>query len=327
METRASHVLVGAFVLGILALAAAGAIWLGSAQFHRKYAYYDIYFHGSVAGLNTGAPVRYNGIQIGRVDSIQLAPQNVEEVLVRIETDPRVPIKQDAYASLEMQGITGYAFVQITGGTKDSPPLVAKPDQPHPVIASVPSRLEKVFQSAPELLERTIQLADRLSDLLSDRNRAAIDETLDNLRRASAALGGKNGEFSGVLVEGAATLKDLRATLASANRTLATANRTLASLNEQLAGKGGAAEKLTATLEDFDIAAKRLSDMTGRLDAMVKENRPAVRDFAQRGLSELNQLLAESRTLVASLTRVAAEIERDPPRFFFGDRREGYRPR
>ena len=67
--------------------------------------------------------------------------------------------------------------------------------------------------------------------------------------------------------------------------------------------------------------------MSGPIDQVVGDMRPGLRDFSQRGLTELNQLLADSRQLVAGLTRLAAEIDRDPARVFFGDRREGYRPR
>ena len=59
-----------------------------------------------ISGLNPGAPVRYKGIPIGRVASIRLDPENVERIRVRTEIDPGVPIKKDAVASLESEGIT-----------------------------------------------------------------------------------------------------------------------------------------------------------------------------------------------------------------------------
>src|SRR5690242_10503168 len=110
METRAQHVLVGAFVLGILVAIVIAVVWVARVQFNREFSYYDIFFTGSVTGLNTGAAVRYNGVQIGRVDEIRIAPSNVEQVRVTIEVDGTVEIKEDAVASLELQGVTGYAF-------------------------------------------------------------------------------------------------------------------------------------------------------------------------------------------------------------------------
>lgn len=320
METRASHVVVGSFVLLALALAFIAVIWLGRSEFSREQTFYDIYFTGSVTGLNTGAPVRYNGVQIGRVDDIQIDSTNIERVRVTIQVDRPDVIRQGAVASLELQGVTGYAFVQIVGGTKQSPPLQAKDGERYPVIASVPSRLEKVFQSAPELLERTIIVVDRLAEVLNDQNRTSIAETLGNLRNASAALGGTGGQIDGMLVEGAKSLQELRSTLAMINKVAG-------NVDSVLTAKDGIADRLASTMQSFDAAAKRFGEISGKIDGMVQENRPAIREFSQRSLNEFQQLLVETRGLVSGLTRLAAEIERDPARFLFGDRREGYRPR
>jgi phospholipid/cholesterol/gamma-HCH transport system substrate-binding protein len=320
METRAHHVVVGAFVLGLVALIFVAVIWLARFQFDREFAYYDIYFTGSVTGLTKGATVTYSGVQIGRVLDISLDPKNVERVRVTIEVESDIPIKQDAIAALEPQGITGYAFVQITGGTKSSPDVAAKDDERYPVIPSRPSTLETLFNATPEILEKTKKVADQLSDVLNDQNRAALGETLVNIRNATAALGGSGSEINGLLVEASATVKELRVAIG-------TANRTLDSVDRAISGKDGTAEKLNVAMNELSGAARRFGDVAQRLEALVQENRAPIREFSQRSLPEVNQLIVEARALIQGLTRVAAEIERDPPRFFFGDRREGYRPR
>jgi len=320
METRAHHVLVGSFVLAILGLIFVAVIWLFRAQLDRESARYDIYFTGAVTGLNKGATVSYSGVQIGRVDDITLDPKNVERVRVTIEIDPSIPIKQDAVASLEPQGITGYAFVQITGGTTNAPNVARQDGERYPVIQSRPSTLEAVFQATPQILEQTKVITEQLKSLLSDENVAALSETMQNLRNATAALGGKGGDINGILVEAAATMKELRAAAT-------TANRTLESVDRVVSGKDGVMDRVNATMNDFSAAAKRASDVAQRIEQIVQDSRPGLRDFSQRTLPDANQLVADLRQLVQALTRVAAEIERDPPRFFFGDRREGYRPR
>ncbi len=171
METRANYVAVGAFVIVILIGAFISVLWLSSAQFQREGAIYDIYFRGSVSGLTESAPVRYKGVLIGRVINIRLDPENVERIRVRIEVDAATPIKQDAVAELEAQGITGLAFVQITGGSNASPVLEKREDKRYPIIASRQSGLEEVVTSAPELFKRATQVADRIALVLSDANR------------------------------------------------------------------------------------------------------------------------------------------------------------
>ena len=77
-------------------------------------------------------------------------------------------------------------------------------------------------------------------------------------------------------------------------------------------------------MQDFGKTARDLSTVADELDATVAENREPLRDFSNSGLYELTQLMNELRALVASMTRISGQIERDPARFFLGDRREGF---
>ncbi|MBV9521684.1 MAG: MCE family protein [Alphaproteobacteria bacterium] len=320
METRAHHITVGAFVLIILAAVLASIVWLARLQFQREGSIYDINFRGSVNGLSEGAPVRYKGVPIGRVLTIKLAPENVERIRVRIAVDSNAPIKQDAVASLELQGITGQAYVQISGGSNASPPLKATPDRTYPLIMSRPSQLEEVVTSAPELLNRAIRVADRLAEVLSQDNEEAVTRTLHNLDSLTGTFVKDGEQVDRLVAAGADALADLRATVAAANGLLAHTDQ---ALNQ----KNGIVERLNATLEEFGRSAKTLGQVTDHLDGVLQENRPALREFTQRGLTQAEQLVADSRSLIASLNRIADEIQRDPSRFLYGDRREGYHPR
>jgi phospholipid/cholesterol/gamma-HCH transport system substrate-binding protein len=79
-------------------------------------------------------------------------------------------------------------------------------------------------------------------------------------------------------------------------------------------------------MAEFGKTSKSFSVVADQLDALVKENREPLRDFSSTGLNELTLFLNEARVLVASMTRISNQIERDPARFFFGDRRQGYQP-
>jgi phospholipid/cholesterol/gamma-HCH transport system substrate-binding protein len=309
METRASYVAVGAFVLVLLAGIVFAVLWLARVELNRNFAYYDIYFPGSVTGLAQGAAVRYNGIQVGRVVELRINPQNLQQVRVTIEVDPTVVIKSDAVASLEVQGLTGVAFIDITGGSQAAPPLQRHEGERYPVIASKPSGLQQFVMSAPEALARLIEVADRLSAVFDEKNRAAIAETLDNLRRLSAAAAARSGDVDSALGDAAQSMRELRVTLAAAHETVTQL--------QQLLTKGGEARDTVAKLN------RLLSD----LDAVVQENRQPLHDFSQNGLNELSQLIIDVRHLVAGLNRVADDLQRDPARFLFGERREGYQPR
>ena len=181
LEIRASYVIVGAVVLALLTGLAAFSLWLVEAGVDRDdLARYEIAFAGSVSGLQQGGQVLYRGIPVGRVNDIRIDPDNVETVLVMVEVDRETPIKADTVATLEFQGLTGIAYVQLRGGTQASARLDPNAKTP-PRIASRSSALERVFRSTPELLARTVAVVDRLGLLLTDENLEALAGTLRNV--------------------------------------------------------------------------------------------------------------------------------------------------
>jgi phospholipid/cholesterol/gamma-HCH transport system substrate-binding protein len=317
METRANYVAVGSFVLIMLFGILVTVLWIAGVEFNRERAFYDIYFTGSVTGLARGSEVRYNGIRIGRVEEIRIDPRNLQQVRVTVELEQADLIRSDAVASLEVQGLTGSAYVEISGGSQNAPILVAQSGQRYPVIASRPSGLQQVFANAPELLARLGQLSDKLSAVLDRKNRAAFAAILDNVRQVTAAAAAHSDDLGQAMSNSAAAMQELRDTLGSADRTLA-------ELRQLIGAKGEA----HAALQSIDQASRKLDKLASDLDGLVQENRPPLHEFSQRGLSQLSQLLVDARTLVAELTRLSDEIERDPTRFFFGgNRREGYQPK
>ena len=311
METRANYVAVGAFVLLLLAGAVVALLWLARAQYNRESTYYDIYFTGSVTGLAQGSAVRYNGIQIGRVVEIRIDPQNTSQVRATIEVDQAATvIKSDAVASLEVQGLTGYPFIEITGGSQEAPALQRREGERYPVIASKPSGLQQVVTSAPEALARLIEVADRLALLFDEKNRVALSETLENLRRVSAVAAARAGDVDSTLGDAAAAMRELRGTVVDLH---------------QLVAKGGEGRDMLASI---DSASRKLDRLVDHLDAMVQENRQPLRDFSQNSLNQVSQVLVEARAVIANINRITDDIQRAPTRFLFGgERREGYQPR
>ncbi len=134
METRANHLLVGSFVLLLIAGLVVFVVWLARFQFEAEFERYDILFEGRVTGLSVGSKVSLRGVPVGEVRDIGIDPDNVERVRVTIEVAAETPVREDTVASLEQQGITGVANILLSGGSQDSPPLVAAAGEPRPVI-------------------------------------------------------------------------------------------------------------------------------------------------------------------------------------------------
>ena len=167
-------------------------LWLARVQFETQYQYFETHVAGPVSGLGTGALVRLNGIEVGRVAKIALDPKDPKLVTLLLQVRDGIEIHSDAVASIESQGLTGVSYVEISGGTLGSPLLIAAEGQKYPQIASRPSSLQEVFDNAPELLSRLLIIADRLESVLDDKNRGAIAETLVNIRDTTGMLRSAN---------------------------------------------------------------------------------------------------------------------------------------
>jgi phospholipid/cholesterol/gamma-HCH transport system substrate-binding protein len=218
METRAHHLLIGSFAIGITVLTVLFLLWVGNAEFNKQYQIYDLKFEGSVSGLSKAADVLYNGIKVGEVTDLKLDEDNPNNVIVRIQVDRMTPVKEDSYASLETQGLTGVAAILIAGGSPKSNPLVAAEGQEYPLIETRKSTFQKLFAGAPELINRGNAVLDRLSNFLSGENEQKFADTLANVERLSGNLAKASDKFESIatnidkLVAGdaKATLADVR---------------------------------------------------------------------------------------------------------------------
>jgi phospholipid/cholesterol/gamma-HCH transport system substrate-binding protein len=328
METRASYFLVGVFVLALVTSLFAFVVWLSRFELQEESTYYYVYFRGSVAGLSVGSTVRYRGVPVGTVTDISIDADNVELIQVTLSLKRNTPVKTDTIASLQMQGITGLSFVQLMGGTRDAPALEPRPGKRRATIPSKPSAFEQVFENAPELLAQIGAVAVRASEVLSPENQKQIAAILENVAVFSGTLSRSSGAIESIVDDTAATLSDLRRTAASLDQ-LATQ---LTHLSAEL---GGDAKKFfadtsqlardaNATIAEVRRTAKAFGNLADDLDKIVASSSTPIRDFTSSGLYELSQFVAEARTLVASLTRLAYQLERDPARFLFGDQQKGF---
>lgn len=326
METRANFLLIGSFVLVVAAGAVVFVVWLARVDIDRAVDRYRIYFEGSVAGLSVGSDVRYRGIKAGTVTDIGIAPQDPSRVRVDVEIRADTPIREGDEASLQLQGITGVAYVGIEGATAEGAPLTAGAAQAPPVIPSRPSRFEELYQSAPELLSRGIELLDRASYLLRDENQRRITAILTDLNDVSATIAAHRGEIERVLgaldrttADVARTSRALREVATKADALMDDAGRTLAQARTTL---GSADALLTGDLEgliaEVRNTAHSVDALAGEAQAMLAENRQPINDFASDGLNQLARFVTEARLLVAGMSRFIERLESEGARFLLG---------
>jgi phospholipid/cholesterol/gamma-HCH transport system substrate-binding protein len=189
MESKVNLAVVGLFVLILGGLLIGGVLWLsGGKSYGKTYDTYLVYMGESVSGLSLDAPVRYRGVQVGGVRSIELAPGNVELVQLTLDIERGTPVKQDTVAVLQVQGLTGIAHVNLSGGSRNSPSLQAGPDEDYPVIATGPSLMLRLDTAVTALLTNLNRSSENINTLLDQENRAALRRTLLNLEKLSGAL-------------------------------------------------------------------------------------------------------------------------------------------
>ena len=324
MEARAHHFFVGLFVLALGAALVGFTLWVAKVELGEKRPPYYIYFDGSVTGLKEGSAVRYRGILVGTVAEMRIDPENVERVRVMVALDASTTIKTDAVASLEMSGLTGNAYVQITGGSRDAATLSRHGDE-IPVIHSKASGLAEVFETAPHLAHQLVEIGDRLTRLLSPENEKRIAESLENLHQMSADLAASAHDVGETmaLVKTTATHMDAmmgdlrqRADTITGGVTgiLGKLQGMLDTINNQTGTVMAEMVKTSAEARELSQSLRGLSDQTA---AAIKENRVPVRDFTSVGLYELSLLISEMRDLTTSLSRVSGQIEKGPMEFLF----------
>ncbi len=178
MEREANYTAVGAFVLLIVTMAALFVYWYAGNSDDRDYKRYEIYFEGSVSGLNRGSTVRYLGVEVGRVVAIRIDKRADDRVQVIAEIDSQAPISKETMASLSFQGVTGLLYVDLLADADLKRKMAPVPSEQYPVIDSVKSNFDLFLASLPDLVGRAAEVADRAGRVLSEENLAAFNSTI-----------------------------------------------------------------------------------------------------------------------------------------------------
>jgi phospholipid/cholesterol/gamma-HCH transport system substrate-binding protein len=292
METKVNYALVGAFVL-ILSLAiVAGVLWVSAGGTKRKdYDIYLAYSNESVSGLNRQAPVKYKGVVVGAVKEIGLDPEDPQRVRLELAIERGVPIKEDTVAVLTLQGLTGIAFLDLEGGSKDSPLLAPAQPGAFPVIATRPSLFRRLDTQATALVADLTLTAKSINRLLDDDTRAALQRTIRDLDSVVHEIAGRSKMIDTALVDAARTAENS-----------ARASEQLAELTRQI---GRSAEAVTRAAERTAVAAEAVR-------ATATDAEGGAQQLRADTLPELQRLLIDARAATASLGRLAQELERSP---------------
>ena len=300
MEREANYAAVGAFVLLVALAGALFVYWYSDTREHRDFNRYEIYFTGSVSGLEKGAAVRYLGVPVGRVNDLRIDPRDSSRAEVIVDIDSSTPISEHTLAELALQGVTGLLYIDLSedrSGKRMAPPVASLR---YPVIRSAPSRFDVFLAGLPEIVAAVGNLVDRATRLLSDENIAAVTSAVGNLDKASAGL--------------PRTARDLNALIAE-----------LRGASSELAASAGIAHGILVTVDpEVRAAAQRmraiadsLADASVQLDQAIAENRQDIRSFTRDGLPEIERFVREGRAAARDIRELSNSLRENPAQLLY----------
>ena len=296
METKVNYILVGLFVLLLGAALAAGTLWLSAGGSYRKvYDTYLAYTSESVSGLNFEAPVKYRGVAVGRVKRISL--DQGERVRLELEIERGTPIKTSTVAVLRVQGLTGVAYVELDGGTRDAPLLMAKKGEKYPVIETGPSLFTRVDIAATDILSSLDMVSGNINAILDEDNRKSIKKILADMAILTGTLAARKDAIEASL-QGAAR----------AAENTAKASAELQRLIERLSGSAQALEKMG---NDFSRVGAKAGSVLDNADSGISQ-------VNNQLVPEIERTLFEVRELSVSLRQLSGEVGRNPNMLLLG---------
>ena len=301
MEPKINYVLVGLFVVVLGATLVGVVVWLGKGDYRATYDRYYTFIRESVAGLSTNASVKYHGVEVGYVAEIALNPDNPQEVRLTLDITRGTPIKEDTVATLYVQGLTGFAIIDLDGGSRASPPLTAKPGKRYPVIKARPSFFVRMEETSTRLIMNVNRLLEDTRRLIDADTRDAFKQILTDLAQLTHTLATQSQRLD----EGVGSA-------AEASQNLA---RLTHSLNEQLPALVEAVHTSTVALQEMTKDVGQASQSVGET---FDRARPGIERFSRQTLAETSLLVSELRQLTESLNRVAQQLEAQPESFIFG---------
>lgn len=348
METRANYALIGAFTVAVILAGFGFLLWLSGGSARQVSQSVRIVFSGSVGGLSRGSSVNFNGIKVGEVTDIRLAPQDPRRVLAQIKVEPSTPLRADTRARLDSAMLTGVSVISLSGGNADAPALTPMANGEPPTIFAESSDMQDMMALARQVASRADEMLARLDRIVAG-NEGAINRSLANVEAFSKTLadsgpniatlvkavdGAKLGRvidnadrFSAAL---ATASPDIEAGLRDARSLAAKLNASADHIDAVLKGAEGflgsaSGKEGSSTFTEIREAAVSVRD-AGKAFRVMSENldkRTAIitANFGKlsgSGRREVEALSGDGQRTLNTLNRTVRNLERDPSQVIFG---------
>ena len=303
METKANYVLIGAFTILVSLFILMFALWAAKYSSDQEWQNYSVVFNEPVTGLTEGSSVLYNGISVGTVTQLRLAADDPRRVSARLKLYKDAPVKVDTRAKIATPSLTASPIIQLTGGSPNAKLLRLVDLSEYPLIKTEPSALQNIQETANKMVQR-------VDTLISDRNIASIEASLQNLEKVTGTVAAERQQI-------AALLQGLKASSDQLQVLMRSSNATVAGVNDNLVNElPGITRSINATLA-------RMEKATGNADSLLAENRGPIREFTQDGLAQIGPTMKELRAAARDVRILVDNLNQSPIDFVRG--RQGVR--
>lgn len=302
MESKVDYTLTGLFLLLFSSGLIAFAFWLGKYNDNiNAYTYYKVYLTESVAGLAPEASVKFHGVDMGKVESIRINPNNSEEVELVVKMKKETPIKTDSFATLKFYGITGLAYIEIEGGAKESPLLLSNKKN-IATIPTSPSLIKRLDESLSGVASKLSRSLDRADLLFSDANIHNVSKSLESLRSLTKHMDSYQEQIKLLLAQGITLENNASRTLQSIDETAQSAKQTSDVLER----------KLTATLQSVEMTSKQSHALIQKIESTIDREDYNLQTITAPTLSELNALIEQSKILTQEMGATLQTLQQSP---------------
>jgi len=307
MESKANYTLVGVFVM-LFSLALLGFVfWLGKyASNSQEFDVYKTYLMESVSGLYPESPVKFMGLEVGTVNTIQIDPTNSERIEVTLKVFKKTPIKEDCYAVLGSQGLTGLSFIELKGGSHNSP-LLKKGDE-IPTIESQKSLLTLLSTNASEITQKLDVLLTKATFILDTKNIEHVEKILNNFEHFSQLLHDHKKDFS-LLVEGAKTLE-------------ATSINAFETFRDEIKHMRTAADNANELIDSLKTISSKGDFLVMSLQESINRGDFNVKEITNESTSKAADVLDEMKILTIETQHLIKHLNQNPSDILFSNERK-----
>lgn len=309
MESKFNYTLVGVFVALLLASIVVFIYWLGKHNGNQQYDYYHVYMTESVSGLSNDATVKFMGVDVGSVTTIDINPDNSEQVALLLKIRQGIPVKVDTKASLRFYGVTGLAFIELTGGGKNSARLRVSNSDELPIIQESASTFSNIEKTLNELARNSTVVLENMEQLLSDENLKQVSSILLKTHTLLDSFQQQQPHLTSLLETGIVAEKSID----NAFNKLAVAADSIVTMSSSLSENGNVAEKkFSQTLTEIELATNSVERMSDSFKRNYADAGTGLTHNVEQSLTSFRQLLHQMEVLVIELQKTAKKIETSP---------------